>query len=183
MNKYQLNPDNAVLVLVDFQERLMPAMEDHEALGERAARLVRGIRALGLPILVTQQYTRGLGETVSILRDVLGEFSPIEKTSFGCTGEPAFLDALRETGRRQVILAGIETHVCVAQTALSLLELGFHVFLVRDCVSSRRAVDRQTALDRMAQAGVFPATYEGVLFELLGNAKATAFKEISGIVK
>lgn len=183
MNKYQLNPENAVLVLVDFQERLMPAMEDHEALGERAARLVRGIRALGLPILVTQQYTRGLGETVSILREALGEFSPIEKTSFSCAGEPAFLDALRETGRRQVILAGIETHVCVAQTALSLLELGFHVFLVRDCISSRRVTDRQTALDRMVQAGVFPATYEAVLFELLGNAKAPAFKEISGIVK
>lgn len=183
MTNTRLNAQDAILVLVDFQEKLLPVMDGREALIDTVVRLVRGFRALELPILVTQQYTKGLGETDPEIREALGAFEPIEKTSFSCAGEPAFLAALRASGRRTVVLAGIETHICVAQTALSLLDLGFSVFLVEDAVSSRRILDKEAALRRMVQAGARPVTYEAALFELLGHAKATAFKEISGIVK
>ena len=179
----RMDSEDAILVLVDFQEKLMPVMDGREALTDTAVRLIRGFRALELPILVTQQYTKGLGETDAALREALGDFSPIEKTAFSCAGEPAFLGALRESGRKTVILAGIETHICVAQTALSLLGLGFSVFVVADAVSSRRPGDKDAALQRMVLAGARPVTYEAVLFELLGHAKAPAFKAISGIVK
>lgn len=182
-NSYRINRDDAVLVMIDFQERLMPAMKDREELLCSVVKLVRGIRVLDVPVIVTQQYTKGLGGTVSPIADALGMFSPIEKTDFSAAAELDFLEALNTTGKTTVILCGIEAHVCVAQTALILLELGYDVFLVEDGVSSRTKHDKKTAVNRMVQAGARPVTVEAVLFELLGTAKATEFKEISGIVK
>jgi len=182
-NSYRINRDDAVLVMIDFQERLMPAMKDREDLLCSVVKLVRGIRVLDVPVIVTQQYTKGLGGTVSPMADALGTFSPIEKTDFSAAAELDFLEALNTTGKTTVILCGIEAHVCVAQTALILLELGYDVFLVEDGVSSRTKYDKKTAVNRMVQAGARPVTVEAVLFELLGTAKATEFKEISGIVK
>jgi hypothetical protein len=161
----------------------MPAMKDREELEESVCKLVNGIRTLDVPVLVTQQYTKGLGPTASDIAEALGEFSPIEKTDFGATGEMNFLEALNESGKTSIILCGIETHVCVAQTALTLLELGYDVFLVEDAVSSRNKTDKKTAIKRMEQAGARPVTVEAVLFELLVTAKAAEFKEISRIVK
>jgi nicotinamidase-related amidase len=183
VNSFRLKREDAILVMIDFQERLMPAMRDHEELEESVCKLVRGIRTMDVPILVTQQYTKGLGETVPAIAEVLGEFSPIEKTDFSAAGELSFLEALNEAGKTTVVLCGIETHVCVAQTALILLELGYDVFLVEDAVSSRDKTDKKVAIKRMVQAGARPVTVEAVLFELLGTAKATEFKEISRIVK
>jgi nicotinamidase-related amidase len=183
LNSFRIKREDAILVMIDFQERLMPAMRDHQELEESVCKLVRGIRTLDVPILVTQQYTKGLGETVPAIAEVLGEFSPIEKTDFSAAGELGFLEALNETGKTTVILCGIETHVCVAQTALILLELGYDVFLVEDAVSSRNKIDKKTSINRMVQAGARPVTVEAVLFELLGTAKAEEFKEISRIVK
>jgi nicotinamidase-related amidase len=183
VNSFRLKKEDAILVMIDFQERLMPAMKDQEDLEESVCKLVNGIRTLDVPVLVTQQYTKGLGPTVPDIAEALGEFSPIEKTDFSATGELSFLEALNETGKTSVILCGIETHVCVAQTALTLLELGYDVFLVEDAVSSRDKTDKKTAINRMVQAGAKPVTVEAVLFELLGTAKATEFKEISRIVK
>jgi nicotinamidase-related amidase len=183
VNSFRILRDEAILVMIDFQERLMPAMRDHEELEAKTVKLVRGIRALDVPVVVTQQYTKGLGATVPAIAHAIGEFSPIEKTDFSAAAELGFLEALNASGKTTVILCGIETHVCVAQTALILLELGYDVFLVEDCVSSRSKVDRKTAISRMVQAGARPVTMEAVLFELLGTAKATEFKEISGLVK
>ena len=182
-NSYRINRDDAVLVMIDFQERLMPAMKDHEGLEASVIKLVRGIRTLSVPVLVTQQYTKGLGETVQPITDAIGEFTPIEKTDFSAAAELNFLEALNGTGKTTVILCGIEAHVCVAQTALILLELGYDVFLVEDGVSSRHSNDKKTAIRRMVQAGARPVSVEAVLFELLGTAKAAEFKEISRIVK
>jgi nicotinamidase-related amidase len=183
VNSFRLKKEDAILVMIDFQERLMPAMKDQEALEESVCKLVNGIRTLDVPVLVTQQYTKGLGPTVPDITEALGEFSPIEKTDFSAIGELGFLEALNATGKTSIILCGIETHVCVAQTALSLLELGYDVFLVEDAVSSRDKTDKKTAIKRMVQAGARPVTVEAVLFELLGTAKAAEFKEISRIVK
>jgi nicotinamidase-related amidase len=183
VNSFRLKREDVVLVMIDFQERLMPAMRDHDDLEESVCKLVNGIRALDVPVLVTQQYTKGLGSTVPAIAEALGAFLPIEKTDFSAAGELNFLEALNETGKTSIILCGIETHVCVAQTALTLLELGYDVFLVEDAVSSRDKTDKKTAIKRMVQAGARPVTVEAVLFELLGTAKAVEFKEISRIVK
>lgn len=191
MNKYKISKvksfriirEDSILVMVDFQERLMPVMKDHEDLQKSVVKLVQGIRTLGVPVIVTQQYTKGLGPTVPAISEALGDFSPIEKTDFGAAGELNFLEALNKEERGTVILCGIETHVCVAQTALTLLELGYDVFLVEDAVSSRNKNDKKIAIKRMVQAGARPVSVEAVLFELLGTAKAAEFKEISGIVK
>jgi len=183
VNSFRLKREDAILVMIDFQERLMPAMKDHDELQQSVIKLVRGIRTLDVPVLVTQQYTKGLGATVPDIACAIGEFYPIEKTDFSATGEMNFLEALNESGKNSIILCGIETHVCVAQTALTLLELGYDVFLVEDAISSRDKTDKKTAIKRMIQAGARPVTVEAVLFELLGTAKAAEFKEISGIVK
>jgi nicotinamidase-related amidase len=157
-----------------------------------AAKLIRGCRILGVPILVTQQYTKGLGPTVPIITQALtediqdaaaGGFDPVEKTSFSTWGEPVFVQRLKESKKSQVILCGVETHVCVLQTALDLLREGYGVFLPLDAISSRKPDDRETALRRMAAAGAAETTCESALFELLWGAREKGFKQISNLVK
>jgi nicotinamidase-related amidase len=191
MNKYKISKENSfrikredtVLVMVDFQEKLFPVMKGQDELEENIIKLVRGIRILDVPILVTQQYTKGLGETVEPIAEALGEFYPIEKTDFSAAAELGFLEALNASEKTTILLCGIEAHICVTQTALTLLELGYDVFLLEDGVSSRTKVDKKNAIARMVQAGARPVTVEGALFELLQTAKAPEFKEISRIVK
>jgi nicotinamidase-related amidase len=142
---------------------------------------------MGLPIILTQQYTKGLGETVPVILEALdttgSPFDKIEKTSFSCYGEPTFVTALEQTLRKTVILCGIETHVCVQQTALDLLENGYMVYLIHDCVSSRSNNDKKYAQRRIGEAGAVGTTYEALLFELCVSAKAPEFKAISALVK
>ena len=190
----QLKKEEAVLVLVDFQERLMPAMKSTEELSQTVVKLVKGVRVLQIPILVTQQYTKGLGPTAEEIAKALTEelfdgftpaadYAPIEKTSFSALKEPAFVEALKACGRRSVILAGIEAHICVQQTALDLLAAGYEVFVVSDCIASRSNNDKKYSQRRMGDAGACGTTYESVLYELLGGAKEPGFKQISAIVK
>lgn len=190
----KLKREETWLLLIDFQERLTPAMEKKEALMEAAVKLTAGCRILGVPVLLTQQYTKGLGATVPGLQEALGaggpaeadEYKPIEKTSFSCMGEPVFAEALaaaKVEGCRSVLVAGIEAHVCVEQTVLDLLEEGFAVFVAADCVSSRKKQDRKYSLRRMEQAGAVITSCEAALFELLKGAKEPGFKEISNLVK
>jgi len=189
----RLRKEDAVLVGIDFQERIMPAMKDSGELEAASVKLIKGCRVLGVPVLVTQQYTKGLGPTVpavtAALTDPIGEdvkaeeFRHIEKTSFSAMGEPAFVEALEKLGRKTVIIAGIEAHVCVMQTVIDLLEKGYTVFVAYDCISSRRDTDKEFGLRRMCEAGAVGATYESILFELLRGAKEPGFKQISAIVK
>lgn len=183
MKPQKLNKSEAILVLIDFQERLMPAMEDNETLEMSTIKLVKGCKILGVPVLVTQQYTKGLGPTIAGIDDALGVYEPIEKTSFSAMGEPVFKEKLSVSGRKTVILAGIEAHVCVLQTALELIEAGYTVFLVNDCVSSRSIGDMANAQQRMINAGAVETTYESTLFELLKGAREEGFKDISNLVK
>jgi len=124
-----------------------------------------------------------LGTTIPSIHEALGEYEYIEKTSFSAMGEPAFAEALEKYGRKTVILSGIESHVCILQTALDLLEKGYNVFLVIDCISSRCNSDKKYAQKRMAQAGAIATTCEAVLFEVCGGAREPGFKEISALVK
>jgi nicotinamidase-related amidase len=150
-----LRKEDAVLGGIDFQERLMPAMKGSEELESASVRLIKGCRVLGVPVLVTQQYTKGLGPTVAAITAALTEpigegagaeeFLHIEKTSFSAMGEPAFVEALEKLGRKTVIIAGIEAHVCVQQTVIDLLEKGYTVFVAYDCISSRSSTDKEYA--------------------------------------
>lgn len=188
----KVKKDDAVLVLIDFQERLMPVMKNAEALEKAVCTLARGCRVMGVPMIVTQQYTKGLGPTVSAINKALTEpvgereectYTPVEKTSFSCMGEPAFVEELEKVGRKTVILAGIESHICLLQTALDLLEAGYRVFVANDCIASRKEADMIYAQQRMSRSGVWETTCEAVLFELVGGAKEYGFKEISKLVK
>ncbi|HVI40287.1 MAG TPA: hydrolase [Anaerovoracaceae bacterium] len=189
----RLKKEDAVLVGIDFQERLLPAMKNKEELEAAAVKLVKGCRILGVPAIMTQQYTKGLGPTVPAIAAALtepigeetgsAEFQPVEKTSFSAMGEPAFVQTLERLGRKTVIIAGIEAHVCVQQTVIDLLERGYTVFVANDCISSRSNTDKKYSQRRMGDAGAVGTTYESILFELCGGAKEPGFKQISALVK
>jgi Amidases related to nicotinamidase len=176
--------DKTVVAVVDFQERLVPAMREGASAVSAAAKLIEGAKAIGCPILITQQYTKGLGDSVSEIKEAFSPFSHIEKSAFSAMGEPDFVKALADTGKKTVVLCGIEAHVCILQTALDLLAADYDVFLVVDAISSRKESDEKTGIERMIKSGVFPTTVESVLFELLENdSKSETFKTISRLVK
>ena len=189
----RLKKEDTILVGIDFQERLMPAMKNNEELEKTAVKLVKGCRILGIPVIMTQQYTKGLGSTVGAIAAALtesigeeiaaAEFHPVEKTSFSAMGEPAFVETLEKLGRKTVVIAGIEAHVCVQQTVIDLLDNGYTVFVANDCISSRSNTDKKYSQRRMGDAGAVGTTYESILFELCGGAKEAGFKQISALVK
>jgi nicotinamidase-related amidase len=184
MSRFKLDREQAVLVVVDVQERLVPAMPQkvYKRLLKTIDMLVKGAKALGVPVIATEQYPRGLGHTVSDLADACKE-TVVEKVSFGCCGEPNFMDEIKKTGRTQVILTGMEAHVCVYQTVLGLLEAGYHVHLVSDAICSRNKNDFLAGVDNAQAAGAVVATAEMVLFQLLQQAGTPEFKVVSGLVK
>lgn len=177
------NREDAVLVLIDFQEKLMPAMVNNDKVIESTGKLIDGAKEFGLPIIVTQQYTKGMGATVEPIAEKLGEFEHVEKKEFSCVLNEDFTDRLEKTGRKTVIVAGCETHVCVQQTVLDLIDEGYDVLVAGDCVSSRKRYTRDTALALMAEAGATISAYESILFDLLLTASDPHFKAISKIVK
>lgn len=178
-----IDRNDAVLAAIDFQTKLMPAMADREKLEEAAVKLIKGLGALKVPAIVTQQYTKGLGPTVSPIAEALGDYEPIEKTTFSAMEEPDFVKALEQSGKKTVILIGIEAHICVQQTALQLMDRGYSVYVIQDCIASRKESDNLCSQQRMAAAGAVITTYESILYELLKGAKAEGFKAISAIVK
>jgi nicotinamidase-related amidase len=171
------------LLVIDIQERVHAVMRYREEVENNAQKLIRGCQLLQVPIFLTEQYPKGLGHTISSVRYALQAALPIQKMAFSCCGSDELMQALREKGIRQVVLAGIETHVCVLQTALDLLADNFQVHVARDAVSSRRELDHQTALQRLAQAGAIITTVEMALFELMVRADSAEFKEVSKLIK
>ncbi len=173
-----LDRERTALVVVDFQERLLPSIAGQQGLILRTARLIRGARLLQLPILVTEQYPQGLGHTDAQLIEALGDqYQPIVKTAMSCLGEQVFRDRFTALARPQILLCGIETHVCVYQTALDMRAAGYEVHLLTDCVSSRQERDHETALQRMAQLGCALSTHEMAIFEILRVSGTPEFKE------
>lgn len=180
-----LRRDDTTLLVVDFQERLLPQIHGGEQAAEAAMRMIRAAGVLTVPIVTSEQYPRGLGPTVPGVRDAYpaGAFQPIEKTTFSCCGTEAIVDAIRATRRNAVVVVGIEAHVCVQQTVLDLLSLGHATFVCADAIGSRREFDCRIAIDRMRQAGAVVTTTESGIFELLGRAGTDQFKQILPIVK
>ena len=176
--------DNAVCVVIDVQAKLLPAMNDPEAVLNRTQMLVKGMNELQVPMVVTEQYPQGLGNTVAELSELFAEGTPVlAKTSFSCFGDENFVNAVDVEKRPVMIIAGIESHVCVAQTALDALNAGFKVFIASDAVSSRKKSDWEMALAMLRQAGCVVASAEAILFMLLKGAKHPSFKAISKLVR
>ncbi len=178
-----LNADNTVLVLIDFQERLFPVMHEKEKLLKSVLKLIQGAKVLEIPIILTEQYPRGLGPTLPEIKELLPDIEPIEKVCFNCCDEGAFGAALESSGRKQVLVAGIEAHICVYQTALALVRSDYEVQVVVDSVSSRDPANKRVSLFKMGAARISPTTVEMALFELLKVASGDKFKQISNIVK
>jgi len=180
----RIRKGEAVLVVVDLQERMIPAMRDGAGAVEESVKLIKGFLTIGCPVLVTQQYTKGLGGSVAEVREAFKVFEYIEKSSFSVMGAEEFCEALKATGRKSVVICGVEAHVCVLQSALDMLTAGYDVFLAADGISSRKERDEDTAVKRMIHSGVTPVTVESALFELLDNdSKSDTFKAISRLVK
>lgn len=178
----KLTAHNCVVLLVDLQQKLLPAMHNQAALLAASVRLAAGATLLGVLVVVTEQYPRGLGATAPEVLAALPQPEVFVKTRFSAAIE-AVLASLRRRGASRVILAGIETHVCIQQTALDLLDRGFAVHLCVDAAGSRRVLDHDTAIARLRHAGVQITTTESVLFELLGDAADPRFKALLAIVK
>jgi len=178
-----LDASGACLIVVDIQECFQNAIPGFEALVANASRLVNTFQALSLPILVTEQYPKGLGPTVSAIREAIGEGEAYEKTCFSSCGSDDVSARLVELSARRALLCGIESHVCVSQTAHDLLQRGVTVHVAVDAVDSRRALDRDTALARMERAGVILTTAEAAAFELLGDARHPKFKDVQALFK
>ena len=178
-----LTPENTILVMIDIQEKLTRAMLDKEALVENAAKMVSGAKILEVPIIRTEQNPNGLGRTVPELEELLGDVEPITKLSFSCCGEPHFMEALQKFARKQILIGGIESHVCVYQTVLDLASLGYEVQALADVVSSRTAENRNIGLERCREAGASITSVETALFEILRAAEGDKFKQMLKVVK
>lgn len=179
----RINVEETLFCLVDVQEKLYPHVTNKEEIEKNLITLVKGLKVLSVPFIVNEQYKKGIGETIPSLKELVDGYPSFEKTTFSCYKNEETIEAINKMNKKVVIVAGIETHVCVLQTCIDLLEGGFKVVLVTDCCTSRKQKDTDVAILRLIQAGVIPTTYESLLFELTLNAKNPCFKEISGLVK
>ncbi len=185
IDSFRLNPRDCLLLVVDAQEKLMSAMSESvrsQVVGQILT-LAETATRLDFPVLVTEQYPKGLGPTVDAVAAKIPDFSPIAKISFSCCGEEAFLPRLHETGRTKILLTGAETHVCCYQTALDLLDNGFIVHVVADALCSRSKLNWRTGLSALERAGAIPSTTEQVLFDLLRVAGTEDFKFLSKLIR
>jgi nicotinamidase-related amidase len=184
-DRFFLERANAVLVVIDVQEKLCVAMDPKvlHSLTKHIGILLEAARELKVPVLVTEQYVKGLGPTLPELKEKAGEAPCYEKMAFSCCGSTEFVDKLKATGRTQVIVTGMETHVCVLQTVIDLRDAGFQVHLVKDAVMSRSKRNWQTAIEAMILTGAVPTCTESVLFQLLKVAGTDEFRKLSKLVR
>lgn len=179
----RVKKNDTVALVIDIQERLLPHIHGHEKMMKNTGILLEGMKTLGLPVLLTEQYRKGLGETVPDIRQHLEHFEPMEKMTFSCCDDNAFALALETHAKKNVVICGIETHVCVLQTTIDLLEKGYQPVVVGDCTSSRNPGDKDIAIERMRQEGAIISSYESILFELARVSGTPEFKTISKLVK
>jgi len=178
-----LSQENTILVLIDIQEKLLKVMWKKEDLILNVGKLIRAFKIMEIPILLTEQYPEGMGKTDWAISELLDQIQPIEKICFSCLGKDDFQAKLKSFGRKQVLLAGIESHVCVLQTALDLLDKGYFVYVPYDGTSSRKESDYRNALQRMQKEGTVIGSVESAIFELLKAADSPVFRQILRIIK
>jgi nicotinamidase-related amidase len=183
MNKFILNKENAVLVIVDIQEKLAAVMDQKEKVTVNGLHLIEAAKLLNIPILVTEQYPKGLGPTIHEIKGALPYYEPFEKVTFDCCRGDGFLEKIAALRKTHIVLAGMETHVCVLQTCLGLLEKGYFIHLVSDAVCSRRKDDHLTGREMMRNSGAVITCTETVLFQLLEKAGTPEFKTIVKRIK
>ncbi len=183
VERFILNRDDVVLVIIDIQERLARVMDEREKVIENVQHLLELSRLFNIPVVVTEQYPRGLGQTVDEIKECLPEYAPIEKITFSCCDESAFMEKIKAIGKKTLLVTGMETHICVLQTCLGLLDNGYNVHLISDAVTSRKQDDKTLAIETMREAGAVITCTETVLFQILKNAGTEEFKIISRRIK
>ena len=178
-----LKPNKTSLLIIDIQERILPVINNNQIVVNNTLKLIRGFKILGLPIYFTEQYPNGLGPTLKSITDELDTLKPFNKMSFSCSSAGDLFEEFKKKNLSQIVVCGIEAHVCVQQTVLDLIENGIQVNLAADAVSSRKEIDYKTSLDRMRSHSAEVSTTESILFELLNVCGTDQFREISKIVK
>jgi len=178
-----ISKDEPALIVIDFQDKLFTHIAEKETLLENLEKLIKFMHITKIPIIVTEQYPKGLGSTVPEIKNLISDFKPIEKLEFSCFGSQEFKKALEKTGKKTLILAGIETHICVTQTAIEGLENGYKIYVVEDATSSRTLQDKATAINRMRQNGATIVSTEMLIYEILKKAGTPEFKETLKLVK
>lgn len=183
-NSYSLDRTKAILLLVDIQEKLFPLVEHPCEMLDKTLILIQGCKTLGLPVMVSEQYPKGLGNTITAISEAIGRDSlKLSKTTFSCLADPSFKKAVEKSDRSQWILAGIEAHVCILQTACSLLQMGNEVIVVNDAISSRSIYDFSTAIAELRDMGARISSTETVLFDLAKDAAIPEFKHLIALIK
>ena len=175
--------ENSLCLVIDIQEKLFPYIFENEILINNVNKLIEGLKIFDVPVIVTEQYKKGLGATVSAISGNLKDDSIFEKMSFSCCDDEPILNELKKRNKKNIIVCGIESHICVLQTTIDLVEQGFQPIVVADCVSSRKLTDKLIALDRAKQEGAIITTYESLLFELCRYAGSDSFKTLAKIIK
>lgn len=185
LNALRLDADQAMLLVIDVQSKLLPLIEGRQEVTFQIQQLLRGVRIFDLPVLATEQYPEGIGSTVPPVAELLtGSSAPVlEKDAFSACGDDQVREALRRIDRPQVIVCGIEAHVCVLQTTLDLVSMDHRVYICADAVGSRRRLNWQWGLSRMQQAGAVVTTTESALFELCERCRTARFKQLLGLIK
>ncbi len=179
----KLERNQTVLVIIDVQSKLLPVIYDYPALVENMKKIIKGAKILGIPIILTEQYPRGLGLTIDEIKKTISEYHPIEKVSFSCCREESFITRIKQLNRKQILVCGIEAHICVYQTCMDLLSEGYEVHLLVDAISSRKMANRNLTIEKLHGMGVQITSVEMALFEILKDATSDEFKKISRIVK
>ena len=183
-HKNTLDSEHSVLVIIDMQEAFRSKISDFAETSARIALVTHAAQLLKVPVVVTEQYPRGLGHTAGEIRAVLpSSLEVIEKSAFSSCGAQSFISELERTGARHVIVCGIEAHICVNQTTHDLLARGLNVHLLTDCITARTQTSKQIALAKMQMSGAIPSSTEMALFELLRDARHEQFKAIQNLIK
>ena len=183
LDKFFLDKEDTVLLIVDIQEKLAAVMTEKDKVVRNNLHLIELAKMIKMPVMVTEQYPRGLGATVKDIREALPFYRPVEKMTFDCCGQPPFLEELKEHNKRNVVLTGMETHICVLQTCIGLLKGGINVHIVQDAVCSRTRENWKTGVEFMREAGAVVTSTETTLFQLLKVAGTEEFKKISQRIK
>ncbi len=177
-----LTTDQSILIVIDVQGKLAAMMDDPDYL-RRVRGLLKAVRFLEIPVLLTEQAPEKIGATIDAVRDLAPTVVPIPKQTFSCCGEPAFMDAVKASGRRKIMVCGIEAHVCVYQTVRDLIQQGYEVYLVVDAISSRSPVDQEIGVHRSQKEGAVLTTLEMVVTELMQSTKHPRFRDVMALLK
>lgn len=178
-----LSKENTALIVVDVQEKLLPYVTDKEKVVENLRMLIRFADIMGIPIILTEHYPKGLGRTVPEIKEVLKNYEPIEKVIFSCFGSQTFKSRLKELGVKTLMMAGIESHICIEQTALDAMDSGFEVHVIADAISSRTPGNWELGVEKMRQFGAVISSTEMAMYEIMERADTKEFKEVLKLVK